>query len=120
MCIEEWSQLQSSSSIIIVSIINFQAKSLHKELKVFLQAAKSTIIIIIIILLQLSGELLFLLLLLRMLYYNSLLILIIGASSLFLLSCRTQEHYLEVELFGLAAMDLSTDGVVLSIHRTDL
>ena len=60
--------------------------------------------------------------LLWMLFYNSLLILIliIGASSLFLLSCRTQEHYLEVELFGLAAMDLSTDGVVLSIHRTEL
>jgi len=58
--------------------------------------------------------------LLWMLFYNYLLILIIGASSLFLLSCRTQEHYLEVELFGLAAMDLSTDGVVLSIHRIDL
>ena len=54
-----------------------------------------------------------------MLLYNSLfiLILIIGASSLFL---HSQELYLEVELFGLAAMDLPTDGVVLSIHRTDL
>ena len=46
-----------------------------------------------------------------------ILILIIGASSLFLLS---HELYLEVELFGLAAMDLPTDSVVVSIHRTDL
>jgi hypothetical protein len=97
--------------IINVSIFIFQTKSWHQVLKAKNAIQKlgkvvdssSPLLIIIILLL---GELLFLLL--WVLFYNSLLILIpiIGASSLF--------------LYGFAAMDLPTDGVILSIHRTDL
>ena len=113
--------------IIIVSIIIFQSKSLHKVLKAFLKAAKNAIQKLekvvdspppphshppvvrgaavpsssVNTLLQFSPH--------PHPHHRSF----ISLPSLFLLS---QELYLEVELFGLAAMDLPTDDVVLSIH----
>ena len=114
--------------IIIVSIIIFQSKSLHKVLKALIKAAKNAIQKLekvvdspppphshphsvvrgadvpsssVNTLLQFSPH--------PHPHHRSF----ISLPSLFLLS---QELYLEVELFGLAAMDLSTDDVVLSIH----
>ena len=114
-------------TIIIVSIIIFQSKSLHKVLEAFLKAAKNAIqklekvvdspppphshppVVRGAAVPSSSVD--------TLLQFSPHPILIIGVSfslpSLFLLS---QELYLEVELFGLAAMDLSTDDVVLSIH----